>query len=96
VLTVEQIQERTAAHYGLALNDMLSRRRLQRIVYPRQVAMYLSYLLTELSLPAVAAAFGVRHHGTVLYACRAVAGRIEVTPTDSEKFTDLRRKLEMN
>jgi hypothetical protein len=93
MLTVEQIQERTAKHYGLALGDMLSRRKLQSIVYPRHVAMYLTYLLTDLSLPAVAAAFGVRHHGTVLYACRAVPERFQTDASAYEKIAKLTTAL---
>ena len=38
--------------------DMLSRRRPANIAFPRQVAMYLSRILTEHSLQEIGAAFG--------------------------------------
>ena len=59
---------------------MLSRSRAERIVWPRQAAMYLTKELTEYSLPVIGRAFGGRDHTTVLHACRRVAVHIASSP----------------
>ena len=60
--------------------DLLSRSRAERVVWPRQAAMYLCKELTEHSLPTIARAFGGRDHTTVLYACKRVAAHIAASP----------------
>jgi len=44
----------------LRMADMLSRRRPANIAFSRQVAMYLSRMLTEHSLQEIGSAFGKR------------------------------------
>ncbi|MEO0412661.1 MAG: chromosomal replication initiator protein DnaA [Pseudomonadota bacterium] len=70
--TMREIQTLTADHYGLKRTDLLSRRRTQKIVRPRQVAMYLCKLVTTKSLPEIARAFDGRDHTTVMYAIRKI------------------------
>ena len=80
-ISVELIQKRIAEHFDLRMADMTSKRRPENIAFPRQIAMFLSRQLTQLSLGAIGEAFGGRDHGTVLHACRAVKDRME---TDSQ------------
>ena len=77
-ITVEKIQKKVSDYHHLHLADMVSRRRPNNIAFPRQIAMYLSRLLTNLSLKEIGAAFGGRDHGTVIYACTTVENRMEV------------------
>jgi chromosomal replication initiator protein len=57
---------------------MTSKRRPENIAFPRQIAMFLSRLMTGSSLTMIGEAFGGRDHGTVLHACRLVKDRMEV------------------
>ena len=52
-------------------------RRPANIAFPRQVAMYLSRILTEHSLQEIGAAFGGRDHGTVIHACKTVENMMD-------------------
>jgi len=72
-VTVELIQQVVANHYKLKLEDMKSSTRLRTVAFPRQVAMYLSRKLTDLSLPAVGQYFGGKDHTTIMYACQKIA-----------------------
>jgi chromosomal replication initiator protein len=76
VVTIDQIQRKVAEHFDVRLADMTSKRRPANIAFPRQVAMYLSRRHTKSSLTEIGDAFGGRDHGTVLYACKAVQGRM--------------------
>jgi chromosomal replication initiator protein len=77
---VEAIQAAACEHFGLTLQELLSRSRAERVVWPRQAAMYLCKELTTQSLPAIGRAFGGRDHTTVLHACKRVAAHIATSP----------------
>ncbi len=67
-VTIERIQEVVCERFSLSLEELCSHKRSQNIVYPRQVAMYLSRELTDSSLPKIGKHFGDRDHTTVLHA----------------------------
>lgn len=69
---IEEIQRVVARHYSLSKQDLLSPRRVRAIVKPRQIAMYLSKILTPRSLPEIGRRFGGRDHTTVLHAVRKI------------------------
>mgnify|MGYP001135582060 CR=1 FL=1 len=94
-VTIEDIQKRVAEYYGIKISDMQSARRSQNVARPRQVAMYLSKILTTRSLPEIGRKFGGRDHTTVLHAVRKVE---EIFAQDKEFAEDieiLRRTLEV-
>jgi chromosomal replication initiator protein len=66
-ITIEHIQEKTAAFFGLRLADMRAKGRTRAVAFPRQIAMYLARQLTHASLAEVGRAFG-KDHTTVLHA----------------------------
>lgn len=76
-VTIDSIQKAVAEHFDVRVADMTSRRRPASIAFPRQVAMYLSRVLTKGSLMEIGEQFGGRDHGTVIHACKKVAERME-------------------
>jgi len=79
--TVAAIKEAACAHFGLTGADLVSRSRADRVVWPRQVAMYLAKILTEHSLPTIGREFGGRDHTTVIHACKRVAVHMAASPS---------------
>lgn len=79
-ITIDAIQRMVADHFDVRLADMTSRRRPSSIAFPRQIAMYLSRTLTKGSLMEIGEAFGGRDHGTVIHACKKIAGQMEADP----------------
>jgi chromosomal replication initiator protein len=75
-VTIERIQETVSDRFGLSLDELCGDRRSQNIVYPRQVAMYLSRELTDSSLPKIGKQFGGRDHTTVIHATSKIARMI--------------------
>lgn len=92
-ISIELIQKRVAEHFDIRLADMTSKRRPENIVFPRQIAMYLSRHMTESSLSAIGEAFGGRDHGTVLHACRLVQDRMEVDADVRQVVSYLEKQL---
>jgi chromosomal replication initiator protein len=69
---IDDILRIVAKHYGVQRGDLLSSRRNQSIVRPRQIGMYLAKTLTSRSLPEIGRRFGGRDHTTVLHAIRKI------------------------
>ena len=76
-IKIEDIQKAVAKHFNVTKADLLSSRRTRSVVRPRQIAMYLSKLLTPRSLPEIGRRFGGRDHTTVLHAVRKIEGLID-------------------
>jgi len=72
-ITISRIQELVSERFGLSLEELCGDKRSQNIVYPRQVAMYLSRELTDSSLPKIGKEFGGRDHTTVIHATSKIA-----------------------
>lgn len=66
-VTIDSIQKSVAEQFGLRLPEIKAKNNSRAIVYPRQIAMYLSKHLTEASLPEIGRQFGGKHHTTVLH-----------------------------
>jgi chromosomal replication initiator protein len=72
-VSIERIQELVSERFSLSLAELCGDKRSQNIVYPRQVAMYLSRELTDSSLPKIGKQFGGRDHTTVIHATSKIA-----------------------
>ena len=90
---IEDIQRIVARHYNVSRADILSARRTATVVRPRQIAMYLSKVLTLRSLPEIGRRFGGRDHTTVLHAVRKIDGLLHTDTALSEDVDLLKRML---
>ncbi len=63
------------------------------MVRPRQIAMYLSKVLTLRSLPEIGRRFGGRDHTTVLHAVRKIEGLTGSDRTLQDELELLKRML---
>lgn len=70
--TIDGIAQRVGRYFRVEPRHLQSRRRHQSILLPRQVGMYLTRKLTDLSLARIGEYFGGRDHSTVLHACRKI------------------------
>lgn len=91
---IEDIQRIVAQHFNVPRNEMLSNRRTRTVVRPRQIAMYLSKILTPRSLPEIGRRFGGRDHTTVLHAVRKVEEMKSGDTSLSKELELLRRLIE--
>jgi chromosomal replication initiator protein len=88
-ITVNRIKEKVSAVFSLKMEDFNSKKRTRSISYPRQVAMYLSRELTDLSLPKIGEEFGGRDHTTVIHAHDKIAKDIENNEDFKEKVNKI-------
>jgi chromosomal replication initiator protein len=91
---IEDIQKLVASRYNVSRSDILSERRTAAVVKPRQIAMYLSKVLTLRSLPEIGRRFGGRDHTTVLHAVRKIEKALGDDASLSEEVELLKRMLQ--
>ena len=91
---IEDIQRIVARQYNVSRADLLSSRRTANVVRPRQVAMYLSKVLTLRSLPEIGRRFGGRDHTTVLHAVRKIENLVGNDSALAEEIEALKRQLQ--
>ncbi len=72
-ITIPQIVEIVAEHFGIKKSDLQGKRRNKSIALPRQVCMHLARDLTPHSLEEIGSHFGGRDHTTVMHAARRIS-----------------------
>ncbi len=93
-IKIEDIQKLVASRYNVSRSDILSERRTAAVVKPRQIAMYLSKVLTLRSLPEIGRRFGGRDHTTVLHAVRKIERLIGEDAVLGDEVELLKRMLQ--
>ena len=88
-ITVNRIKEKVSSVFSVKMEDFNSKKRTRSISYPRQVAMYLSRELTDLSLPKIGEEFGGRDHTTVIHAHDKITKDIENNEDFKEKVNKI-------
>jgi chromosomal replication initiator protein len=66
-VTIDSVLRAVAERFDLRPGQLKEKSNTKKIVYPRQVAMYLVKELTSASLPEIGRAFGGKHHTTVMH-----------------------------
>jgi len=89
LITVDFIQRCVAEECGISLQDLKLRRRNKTIVLPRQIAMYLSRELTELSFPEIGTFFGGKDHTTVLHSYNKIKGQVNIDEQLKDKVNKI-------
>ncbi|MTI72017.1 MAG: chromosomal replication initiator protein DnaA [Firmicutes bacterium] len=86
-INVKLIKDVVSKNYSIKIEDFNSKKRTRAISYPRQIAMYLSRELTDLSLPKIGDEFGGRDHTTVIHAYDKIS-------KDIEKGQDFKKEID--
>ncbi len=73
---VEEIQERVSTDFGISRAELIGSTRAATPLSARQVAIYLTRELTDLSLPQIGRLYGGRDHSTVLNSIRRAEARV--------------------
>lgn len=95
-ITISIIQDIVASYFNLRIEDLKSQRRTRNIAYPRQIAMYLSRKLTDMSLPKIGEEFGGRDHTTVIHAYEKISENLNTDESLQHTIEDITKKLTQN
>jgi len=91
-ISINQIQKTISDYYNIKINSLLSKKRTKDIVLARQVAIYLSRELTDLSLTSIGETFGRRDHTTIIHSYTKIKNKIK----NDKGFKDIINNLVLN
>ena len=92
-ITIDLIQDIVSSYFNLRVEDLKSQRRTRNVAYPRQIAMYLSRKLTDMSLPKIGEEFGGRDHTTVIHAYEKISENLKTDEGLQSMINDITKKL---
>lgn len=95
-ITIDLIQDIVSSYFNLRVEDLKSQRRTRNVAHPRQIAMYLSRKLTDMSLPKIGEEFGGRDHTTVIHAYEKISENLKTDDSLQHTVNDISKKLTQN
>ena len=95
-VTIDLIQTLVCKYFKISKNEMLSSRRSRYLVRPRQVAIYLSKILTSKSLPEIGREFSNRDHTTIIHSVKTIERLKEKDPEMVENINKLKNQILYN
>lgn len=93
VITPEYIIDVVSEHFDISVEDILSNKRSSRIVFPRQIAMYLCRYMTDTALKSIGKYMGNRDHTTVMHGIEKIEKEIEKSSSTRNTIEILKKKL---
>ncbi len=91
---IQKIQNVVAEYYKISVDDMKSKKRTSKIVFPRQIAMYLSRTTTDESLTRIGIEFGGKDHTTIMHAVDKITEEIKKDSNLKQVINNLKDKLQ--
>lgn len=92
-VTPERIRSLTAKHFNTDADTLISRRRDRRTATARNIAMFLTREMTDLSYPQIAGLYGGRDHSTVISSIDRVSSQVSIDPEVTTAVDSLRATL---
>ena len=92
-VTPELIIQTVAEHYQISVEDLISKKRDQKIAWPRQIAMYLCRSLTDIPLTKIGSYLGDRDHTTVSHGCDKVAETLAKDASFANTLEIIKKKI---
>jgi chromosomal replication initiator protein len=92
-ITIDVIKKVVCKYYNVSMKELVSRSRKQRVVRPRQVAIFLSRKYTDQPLQAIGKMFN-RYHATALYAIGTIERGLKTDVPLRQHIKFLSQKLE--
>ena len=95
-VTIDLIQTIVCKFFKISKNEMLSSRRSRYLVRPRQVAIYLTKILTSKSLPEIGREFSNRDHTTIIHSVKTIEKLKEKDPDMIDNINKLKNQILYN
>lgn len=91
-ITIESIKQMISQEFSVSEKDLMSTSRKQRIVRPRQLAIYFARKYTDNSIKSIARAFN-KYHATVIYSINTIEREIRSKGLLFEQVKFLSKKI---
>ncbi len=95
-ITPQLIIEVVSEHFGITVDQIMSKSRTNDVAKPRQIAMYLCKDMTDRPLELIGQLLGGRDHSTVLYGIKKIKDEIMVDDDLRQTVETIRKKINPN
>ena len=92
-LTIADIQKEVERYYDVSHSDIVGQKRSRKIVYARQIAIYLSRHLLDLPYNYIAKNFGGRDHTTIMYSVTNVEEKMKENRELREELENIKNRI---
>ena len=92
-LVVGDIQKQVENYYDVSHADLVGQKRSRKIVYARQIAIYLSRQMLNLPYNSIAKNFGGRDHTTIMYSVTNVEEKMKENRDLREEIENIKRRI---
>jgi chromosomal replication initiator protein len=92
-ITVPMILSATSEQFNFTIEELVGKSRRRPLVIARQMAMYITRELTDLSYPLIAREFGGRDHTTVMHACDKIGALMKERSQIYDHVTELEKTV---
>jgi chromosomal replication initiator protein len=92
-ITIDVIKKLVCKYYNCSLKEVVSRSRKQRLLRPRQMAIYLSRRYTDAPLQCIGKAFN-RYHATALHSIHSIERGLKESSSIQKQVEFFHQKLE--
>jgi chromosomal replication initiator protein len=93
-VSIDAIQKAVADRFQIKQAQLKEKSNTKKVVYPRQVAMYLVKELTDASLPEIGRVFGGKHHTTVIHSINKIEQSRHIDPDLNRLLQNLMDSLQ--
>ena len=92
-LTIADIQKQVEQYYDVPHADLIGQKRSRKIVYARQIAIYLSRQMLNQPYNYIAKSFGGRDHTTIMYSVTNVEEKLKENRELREELENIKRRI---
>ena len=92
-LTIADIQKEVERYYDVPHSDLVGQKRSRKIVYARQIAIYLARHMLDLPHNYIAKNFGGRDHTTIMYSVTNVEEKMKENRELREELENIKNRI---
>lgn len=92
-LNIADIQKQVELYYDVSHTELIGQKRTRKIVYARQIAIYLSRQMLDLPYNNIAKNFGGRDHTTIMYSVTNVEEKLKENRELREELENIKRRI---
>lgn len=92
-LSIADIQKQVELYYDVPHSDLVGQKRARKIVYARQIGIYLCRHMLDLPYNYIAKSFGGRDHTTIMYSVTNVEEKLKENRELREEIENIKRRI---
>ena len=92
-LTIADIQKQVELYYDVPHSELVGQKRSRKIVYARQIAIYLTRQMLDLPYNNIGKSFGGRDHTTIMYSVTNIEEKLKENRELREELENIKRRI---